>query len=69
MYKYLQNFTKYLFSSEDTDTSDNNNLDLKISNNINLTVKPINTEKTTIRKDLFNNNYYFKYLFTDNNNE
>ena len=69
MYKYLQNFTKYLFSSEDTDTSDNNNLDLKIKNNINLTVKPINTEKTTIRKDLFNNNYYFKYLFTDNNNE
>ncbi len=67
MCEYLKNIVKFLFSGNETNNSDNNILDLKISNNINISqeLKKVNT--TIIRKDLFNNNYYFKYLFIDNN--
>tara|TARA_Y100000591_G_C21797065_1_gene679943 strand:- start:428 stop:1465 length:1038 start_codon:yes stop_codon:yes gene_type:complete len=69
MYNYIKNFINSLFSSDNVDNSNDTILDLKISNNINISKQPIKIEKPIIRRDLFDNNYYFKYLFTTDNDE
>ena len=82
MYDFLKNLIKNILIYEDNnidnnDNNDNDNNDndifdnkiinLKISNNVNISIETINNEKMPIRKDLFDKNYYFKYLFINNN--
>lgn len=67
MYTFFKNLLKNIFISEDNDTFDDTIINLKISNNVNISIEPQKNEKLGIRKDLFDKNYYFKYLFIDNN--
>jgi serine/threonine protein kinase len=73
MYKLLKKFLHYIFIDENNDIFDDNDIfnnkiiNIEISNNMNISIQSANVEKTPIRKDLFDKNYYFKYLFTDNN--
>lgn len=67
MCTFLKNLFKKIFISEDDDTFDDKIINLKISNNMNISIKTVNDEKTQIRKDMFDKNYYFKYLFIDDN--
>ena len=76
---FIKNIFIYEDNNIDNNNIDNNNIDnndndifnnkiinLKISNNVNISIDTINIEKMPIRKDLFDKNYYFKYLFINN---
>lgn len=70
MYKFLKNLVKNIFIDEDEnndkDTLDDTIINLNISNNVNISIETPKPEKIMIRKDLFDKNYYYKYLFINN---
>ena len=68
MYKFFKNLVKNIFIGEDNDKDifDDKIINLNISNNVNISIETPKPEKMMIRKDLFDNNYYYKYLFIHN---
>ena len=68
MYKFFKKFVKNIFIGEDNDKDifDDKIINLNISNNVNISIKTQKPEKMVIRKDLFDRNYYYKYLFIHN---
>ena len=64
----FKNLVKNIFIGEDNDKDIllDKIINLNISNNVNISIESPKPEKMAIEKDLFDKNYYYKYLFIDN---